>query len=109
QSQSHAGDFESFWRKSLHDGFIEGSAFTPKQVALKGLNLPAPGRVDENSVEINFRRDPSIWDGRFANNGWLQELPKPMSKMTWDNPALVSPAMAERLGLQSEDVIELEL
>ena len=43
------------------------------------------------AIEINFRRDPSIYDGRFANNGWLQELPKPMTKMTWDNPVLDRP------------------
>src|SRR3984957_14474629 len=61
------------------------------------------------SIEINFRRDPCVFDGCFANNGWLQELPKPMSKMTWDNPVLVGPAMAERLGLKSEEVIAIEL
>ncbi len=65
---------------------------------------PAP-----DAIEINFRRDPSIYDGRFSNNGWLQELPKPMTKMTWDNPVLIGPAMAERLGLKSEDMIEIEL
>jgi molybdopterin-containing oxidoreductase family iron-sulfur binding subunit len=63
----------------------------------------------EDNIEINFRRDPSIWDGQFANNGWLQELPKPMTKVTWDNPVLVGPRMANRLGLKSEDVIILEL
>ncbi|HXY03427.1 MAG TPA: 4Fe-4S dicluster domain-containing protein, partial [Terriglobales bacterium] len=65
--------------------------------------------VDPNSVEINFLRDPSIYDGRFSNNGWLQELPKPLTKMTWDNPVLIAPKMAERLGLQTEDMIRLEL
>lgn len=109
QSQAESADFESFWRKSLHDGWIAGSAFTLKQVTPKNLSLPAPDGADNNSIEINFRRDPSVWDGRFANNGWLQELPKPMTKLTWDNPALISPAMAERLGLKSEDVVELEL
>ena len=47
-------------------------------------------------IEINFRRDPTIYDGQFANNGWLQELPKPMTKLTWDNAVLIGPAMAER-------------
>ena len=48
-----------------------------------------------DGIEINFRRDPTIYDGRFANNGWLQELPKPMTKLTWDNAALIAPATAE--------------
>ena len=48
-------------------------------------------------VEIVFRPDPSVYDGRFANNGWLQELPKPITRLTWDNAALLSPATAARL------------
>ena len=107
--KQHAGaDFETFWRKSLHDGWIEGTTFAPKQVASKGSNFPLSSQ-GQNQIELNFRRDPSIYDGRFANNGWLQELPNPMTKMTWDNPVLIGPAMAERLQLKSEDVIELEL
>jgi MoCo/4Fe-4S cofactor protein with predicted Tat translocation signal len=107
--KQHAGaDFEMFWRRALHDGWIEGTTFAPRQVAVKVGQLPESSPRD-NSIEINFRRDPSIWDGRFANNGWLQELPKPMTKMTWDNPVLIGPAMADRLGLKSEDVVELEL
>ena len=61
------------------------------------------------AIEINFRRDPSIYDGQFSNNGWLQELPKPMNKLTWDNPVLMGPAMAERMGIKTEDLVELEL
>jgi molybdopterin-containing oxidoreductase family iron-sulfur binding subunit len=60
-------------------------------------------------VELNFRRDPSIYDGRFANNAWLQELPKPMTKVTWDNPLLIAPATAESMGLKVNDVVELEV
>ena len=99
----------AFWRKSLHDGWIEGTTFAPKQVSTKANNPPLATKLDENAIELNFRRDPSIYDGRFANNGWLQELPKPMSKMTWDNPVLISPAMAERMGLKSEDLVTLTL
>ncbi len=96
-------DFDSWWRKCLHDGFIPNTALPTKTVSLKSdwassLNSadsrpPAPG-----SYEVIFLPDPSIYDGRFANNGWLQELPKPLTKITWDNVALVSPATAKKMG-----------
>src|SRR6266700_6640260 len=108
KTQQSGGDFDSFWRKSVHDGSIEGTTFQPKQVTPKNVAV-APQATATQGIEINFRRDPSIYDGRFANNGWLQELPKPMSKMTWDNPVFISPAMAQRMGLQNKDVVELEL
>jgi MoCo/4Fe-4S cofactor protein with predicted Tat translocation signal len=109
KNQHPGADFEMFWRKSLNDGWIEGTTFQPKQVTAKAANVPATSKTEDQSIEINFRRDPSIYDGRFSNNGWLQELPKPMTKMTWDNPVLIGPKMAERLGLQTEDMISLEL
>ena len=109
QKQHTGADFEQFWRKSLHDGWIEGTSFAPKSVTTKalpnsGTDIPAP-----NAIELNIRRDPTIYDGRFSNNGWLQELPKPMSKLTWDNAIQIGPKMAERLGIKTEDVVELEL
>ncbi|MGH9529122.1 MAG: 4Fe-4S dicluster domain-containing protein, partial [Terriglobales bacterium] len=109
-TSKHPGaDFDVFWRKSLHDGWIEGTAFTPKSVAARGGVSPSATKAADNSIEINFRRDPTVYDGSFANNGWLQELPKPMTKMTWDNPILMGPAMAERSGLKTQDLIKLEL
>ena len=111
QGQSKSSDFESFWRKSVHDGFIAGTPFAPKTVSLKAASFASASNaaVGGDSVEVNFRRDPCIYDGSFSNNGWMQELPKPMSKMTWDNPAWIGPAMATRLGLKSEDVVTLEI
>jgi MoCo/4Fe-4S cofactor protein with predicted Tat translocation signal len=109
QKQKAGQDFEAWWRKSLNDGFVEGSAYAPKSVALNLASLPAHAIADANSLEINLRRDPSIYDGQFANNGWLQELPKPMSKLTWDNAVLIGPKMADREGLKSMDVVRLEL
>ena len=107
--KQHAGaDFDAFWRKSLHDGWIEGTAFPAKNVSAKAANLPAPAQPAPNSIELDFRRDPSIYDGRFANNGWLQELPKPLTKLTWDNPVMIGPAMAERMKLNFKDVVEVE-
>jgi molybdopterin-containing oxidoreductase family iron-sulfur binding subunit len=108
--KQHAGsDFEAFWRKSLNDGWIEGTTYSPKSVSAK-TSIPASlAPADPNALEVNVRRDPSIYDGRFANNGWLQELPKPMSKLTWDNAVLVGPKMASREGLATEDLVTIEL
>jgi MoCo/4Fe-4S cofactor protein with predicted Tat translocation signal len=94
-------DFEAGWRRALHDGFIAGTALPSATVALRPLELPPPKATVPGGLEISFRPDPTIGDGRFANNGWLQELPKPMTKLTWDNAALLSPATAQRLGLAS--------
>jgi molybdopterin-containing oxidoreductase family iron-sulfur binding subunit len=111
QKQHTGADFEQFWRKSLHDGWVEGTALAPKSVTAK--NTPAPpgpkSDADPNAIELNIRRDPTIYDGQFSNNGWLQELPKPMNKLTWDNAIQIGPKMAQRLGIATEDVVELEL
>jgi molybdopterin-containing oxidoreductase family iron-sulfur binding subunit len=108
QKQHSGADFEQFWRKSLHDGWIEGTTFAPKSVNFKpGGRMDAPPAQD--AIELNIRRDPTIYDGQFSNNGWLQELPKPMNKLTWDNAVQIGPAMAQRLNIKSEDVVELEL
>ena len=109
QKQHSGADFEQFWRKSLHDGWIEGTTYASKSFALKNPSPPVQPGADPKSLEINFRRDPSTYDGQFANNGWLQELPKPMSKLTWDNAVLVGPKMAEREALKTEDMVTLEL
>ena len=76
---------------------------------VRGHGLPTPNASDPNAIELNIRRDPTIYDGQFSNNGWLQELPKPMTKLTWDNAVLIGPKMAERLQIKVEDVVELEL
>ena len=102
-SQNAGTGFEKFWRKSLRDGVVANTALQPKSLTLKtdwssqasNPQLPTPNP----QLEIVFRADPTIYDGRFANNGWLQELPKPLSKLTWDNAAIVSPATAASLGL----------
>ena len=109
RKQHPGADFDAFWRKSLHDGWIAGTTFTPKPVNLKSTSFPPAPASDEKDIEINFRRDPCIYDGCFSNNGWLQELPKPMTKLTWDNPLLIGPAMAARMGLKTEDLVDLEL
>jgi MoCo/4Fe-4S cofactor protein with predicted Tat translocation signal len=111
QKQHSGADFESFWRKSLHDGWIEGTASAPfvEAGSARQPNIPSPVASDPSAIELNIRRDPTIYDGQFSNNGWLQELPKPMTKLTWDNAILIGPKMAERLQIASKDVVELEL
>ena len=91
-------DFEKFWRKSLHDGVVANTTLPPVTVA-SAATLPATPPAFPDALEFIFRPDPSVYDGRFANNGWLQELPKPVTKLTWDNAAMVSPKTAESLGL----------
>jgi molybdopterin-containing oxidoreductase family iron-sulfur binding subunit len=107
----HTGaDFDMWWRRALHDGWIDGTTSQPKQVALKNTSFPTTNSAqNQNEIELNFRHDPSIYDGQFANNGWLQELPKPLSKMTWDNPLLMSPAMADSLKVEDKDMVRVEL
>jgi MoCo/4Fe-4S cofactor protein with predicted Tat translocation signal len=102
-------NFEAFWETTLHDGVMAGTALPPKSVSLKMKMAPAAEApaAAEGGLEIVFRPDPTIWDGRFANNGWLQELPKPLNKLTWDNAALMSLATAQRLGVTNGDVVEL--
>ncbi len=107
QKQHTGADFEQFWRKSLHDGWIEYTAFGAKKIDFKSPGLPPP--PESQDIELNIRRDSTIYDGQFSNNGWLQELPKPMNKLTWDNAIQIGPAMAQRLNIKSEDVVELEL
>jgi molybdopterin-containing oxidoreductase family iron-sulfur binding subunit len=108
QKQHTGADFEAFWRKSLHDGWVEGTTYQSKSAAVRNDNFGWKWTTD-TALELNIRRDPTIYDGQFSNNGWLQELPKPMTKLTWDNAVLIGPKMAERLQIKVEDVVELEL
>jgi MoCo/4Fe-4S cofactor protein with predicted Tat translocation signal len=109
QKQHSGADFEQFWRKSLHDGWIEGTAFAPKPVTARTEGAASPVQWNPDAIELNIRRDPTIYDGQFSNNGWLQELPKPMNKLTWDNVVAMGPKMAERLQIESKHVVELEV
>src|SRR5256714_426338 len=102
KSMNPGGDFEKFWRKTLHDGVVANTAYMPVTVALKfnAASLPAPKAAPApGTLEFIFRPDPCVHDGRFANNGWLQELPKPVTKLAWDNAALMSPTTADWFSL----------
>ncbi len=103
------GDFESGWRKALHDGWVEGTAFSPNKGAPGGASLPAAAAPVAGGIEIAFKNDPSIYDGRFANVGWLQELPKQVTSLSWDNAALMSLDTLKKLDIAENEAIELEL
>ncbi|HSR66411.1 MAG TPA: TAT-variant-translocated molybdopterin oxidoreductase [Acidobacteriota bacterium] len=102
EDNSPSIDFESFWRQSVHDGVVADSALPARQVSGSAQGLPQPS-TSIQGMEVAFLPDPTLHDGSFANNGWLQECPKQLSKLTWDNALLVSPATAERLGRVSSD------
>jgi molybdopterin-containing oxidoreductase family iron-sulfur binding subunit len=92
--------FESSWRRWLHDGVVPNTAFRSRTLLATAAALPPPSANGSSSdLEIAFRNDPSVLDGRFANNAWLQELPRPITKLAWDNAVLASPSTASRLGV----------
>ncbi|GGG65719.1 TAT-variant-translocated molybdopterin oxidoreductase [Edaphobacter dinghuensis] len=104
------GDFATSWRKALHDGWVADTAFTPKTGAPAGNAMPfiAPAAAS-SGYEIAFRPDPSLYDGRYANVGWLQELPKQVTNLSWDNAALMSMGTMANLNVEETDLIEIEL
>jgi molybdopterin-containing oxidoreductase family iron-sulfur binding subunit len=101
---------EEAWKKFLFNGFLADSAASPvvkrwdtRPPDVKSVTLSA------NSLEVIFYRDSKVDDGRYANNGWMQELPDPITKMTWDNAVLVSRKTARELGVANGDVVEISL
>ena len=107
-------DVESRWNRALHDGVLVGSARVSSSVEIDGDGVrrsleSALRPVDRDSLEIAFPLSSTLHDGRFTNNGWLQELPDPITKLTWDNAALVGPATAKSLQIGTGDVVTLEV
>ncbi len=100
---SAARNFEDNWRKAVHDGLIANTAVPTRTMAATTgfLTQPVTRPAASGGLEVAILPDPCVYDGRFANNGWLQELPNPLNKVTWDNVALVSPATAARLGINN--------
>jgi MoCo/4Fe-4S cofactor protein with predicted Tat translocation signal len=106
-----AGDFESRWEEALRAGFLPGTEAPRVEAAPRWGMLPAllrtPPVAPAAGLEAVFLQDPSVYDGRFANNAWLQELPDPVTKLTWDNAAIVSPRTAVALGVEQGEVLEV--
>ena len=104
-------DFSRQWSQALAAGVVSGTAGARSAVRLRGdavQSAPAlSGSVNE--LSILFRPDPSVWDGRYANNPWLQELPRPLTKIVWDNPLLIAPAVARQMGLNNGDRVRLSI
>jgi len=116
QGMLDTSDFAKRWNRVLHDGLLPGSGATPVAVDVGSEAIDALARsvqgvspAGASDLEVTFHPSPSVLDGRWANNGWLQELPDPVTKMTWDNAALLSPATAAELGLENQDVATLRL
>jgi MoCo/4Fe-4S cofactor protein with predicted Tat translocation signal len=105
--------FELAWRKALHDGWFANTAFTPKTLgAPKSVAASAGaagGGAAVSGIEISFKPDASLYDGRYGNNGWLQELPKQVTNMSWDNAALMNMDLMGKLGIEENEAIELTL
>jgi len=105
--------FETLWETSLHDGLVAGTALPAITVTPRAdfvsQGRPQAASGDANALELVFRPDPSVGDGQFANNSWLQETPKPVTRLTWDNAAMISPGTAQRLDLTSGDYVTLKL
>ena len=104
-------EFENLWQQTLRDGVMENTAAAPitrKQEINFDQLSPRENQTATETIEIVFRPDPTIGDGRWANNGWLQELPKPFTKLTWDNALMLSPMTAWKLGVNSGDVVRIK-
>ena len=106
QSQYKGADFDTWWKTSLHNGWVNGTAIgainPPGSPALPALEAAPTG-----AFEVVLRPDPSIGDGTYSNNGWLQELPKPQTKTTWDNVVYISPKDAGKLKVSLGDMLRV--
>jgi anaerobic selenocysteine-containing dehydrogenase len=107
QGRRGAADFESFWETALQKGVIADT----RQAALdlRAALPPMRDAMETDVLTVVFTSDPSVADGEFANNGWLQELPQPLTKLTWDNAALIGPGTAAALKLKSGDIVRIAL
>ena len=111
--QYKGDDFESFWEQSLHEGVVRDPAFAPRIFTgavrpLPAGSIPPPTPASSpEALDVVFRPDPSVYDGSFANNAWLQELPHPLTNLTWDNAVLIGPGTARHLQADDGDKVDL--
>ena len=103
------GKSENNWKSWLHNGLINKKSY-PRDLLLSSAKLKHQlnkSENKENALLATFNLDNSVYDGRFVNNAWLQEIPDTMTKITWDNTALISPKTAQKFNLKSNQVVEL--
>ncbi len=105
-------DIETQWNRTLHDGALADGALEAESIELDSTAVAAAFRqctrpVGSTGIEVTVHPSPAVYDGRFANNGWLQELPDPITKVVWGNVAAIAPATAERLGVETGDLLRL--
>jgi molybdopterin-containing oxidoreductase family iron-sulfur binding subunit len=109
--QYPAKDFEQWWMKTLQDGYAQDSALAsrtapPLRAEVFGSPAAPSTQAAKGEYEVLFQPDPCTWDGQFANNGWMQELPKPFTKLVWDNAVLVSVSTAAKLGGKGGSLVD---
>ena len=117
KSLTKESDFEAAWTKFLRNGFAEQTLYETAKVELNPNALPEllktagslPGPVTPSAIEVVFPADYKVYDGRYTNNAWLQELPDPITKLTWDNAVLLSKSTAKALQVDDGDVIEISV
>jgi molybdopterin-containing oxidoreductase family iron-sulfur binding subunit len=110
--QKNRGEFEAFWHKALQVGIVSDTAASPLSLtpgAVVAAQLQPPTAAAKPALQALFRADEGSWDGRYANNPWLLEMPRSFTRLTWDNAALIAPSTAKRLDLHTEDVVEISL
>ena len=100
---------EKAWRKALHDGVVAGTAYPEVKATLDAKAVPSIKAAAADGYEVVFLESASLSDGRYANNAWLQEAPEPMTKLVWDNAAWISPATAKKEGIETGQIIEIDL
>ncbi len=105
----HSGaDFEAWWNHAVHDGFIKGTELPAVKADAKAVSIPAAS-ASGDGYDVSFHLDPYVLDGRYSNNTWLQELPRPMTRLTWDNAVVVSENTARALDVNDEDRVEVSV
>src|ERR1700685_673145 len=117
KSFTKESDFEAAWTKFLRNGYAESTVYETAKVDLNPNALPEllktagplPGPVTPSSIEVVFPADYKVYDGRYANNAWLQELPDPITKLTWDNAVLLSKSTARALQVDDGDLVEISV